>query len=125
MAYQNVRPHGEIVRAQKNRIVRLEQWLVEVAAGKRVFYLDAQTYAILYVLVYDRQGNHFRTFFLCYSNPAFSPRNTHVRVPLFAGESWIDHEAQVAAVLTPKQIVYNQPLGPKLFTVENLLRQGK
>ena len=93
--------------------------------GKRVFYLDAQTYAILYVLVYDRQGNHFRTFFLCYSNPAFSPRNTHVRVPLFAGESWIDHEAQVAAVLTPKQIVYNQPLGPKLFTVENLLRQGK
>lgn len=93
--------------------------------GKRVFYLDEQTYAILYVLVYDHQGNHFRTFFLCYGNPAFSPYNAHVRIPLFTGESWIDHKAQVATVLIPKQIVYNRPIAPKLFTVENMMRQGK
>lgn len=93
--------------------------------GKRVFYLDEQTYAILYVLVYDHQEHHLRTFFLCYSNPAFSPRNTHVRVPLLAGESWIDQKAQMATVLIPKQIVYNQPIAPQLFTVENLMRQGK
>ncbi len=93
--------------------------------GKRVFYLDEQTHAILYVLVYDHQGNHFRTFFLCYSNPAFSPQNAHIRVTLFAGESWIDHKAQVATVLIPKQTVYNRPIAPKLFTVGNMMKQGK
>lgn len=93
--------------------------------GKRILYLDAQTYAILYVLVYDHQGNHFRTFFICYGNPMFSPPNAHVRVPLLLSQATIDHRMQAATVLIPKQIVYNQPVDPELFTVENLMRRGK
>jgi hypothetical protein len=31
----------------------------------------------------------------------------------------------VSTILIPKQIVYNQPVDPELFTVENLMRQGK
>ena len=38
-AYQSVRRQSEILRIQKNRIARIEQWQKQVAAGQRVFFL--------------------------------------------------------------------------------------
>jgi tetratricopeptide (TPR) repeat protein len=39
VAYQNVRKQSEIVRIQKSRVARLEQWLSDAAAGRRIYFL--------------------------------------------------------------------------------------
>jgi hypothetical protein len=93
--------------------------------SRRRFYFDKQTYASLFTLIYDREGNHFRTFFHCYGNPAYNPLNSGVRIPLLIGDSKIDYYSQTATVLVLKKQMYDQSLPPKLFTVKEMLRRGK
>ncbi len=40
VAYQNVRKQSEILRIQKSRVGRIEQWLVDATAGKSVKFLN-------------------------------------------------------------------------------------
>ena len=93
--------------------------------GRRVFYFDQQTFAPLYVLIFDRQGKHWRTGFFVYANPGTYPGAKDVRVPILVGRSWIDflHDRVTLARVT--DAVYDQPLAPEYFTLANMIRKGK
>ncbi len=93
--------------------------------GRRVFYFDQQSWAALYVLVYDREGKHWRTIFGFYADPTATPWNAGVQVPIMLGASWVDYQKERAMVWVVRKSVYNQPLSPKLFSTQQLLRRGK
>lgn len=93
--------------------------------GRRVVYFDKQTWAALYVLVYDREGKHWRTIFGFYADPAATPWNAGVQVPIMVGISWVDYQRERAMVWITRKSVYNQPLSSKLFSTQQLLRRGK
>jgi len=93
--------------------------------GRKVFFLDQQTFAPLYVLIYDRQGKHWRTGFFSYAHPEFYPGGKEVRVPILIGRSWVDFTIDRATVNLVSDAVYNQPLPPEFFSRANMIRKGK
>ena len=93
--------------------------------GKRRFYIDRQTFSILYALIYDHDGVHWRTLFHSFGNPKFSPENANVGVPLLLGNTWIDYNINRAAVWVSDKTLYNEVLPSKMFTVKELMRKGK
>ena len=93
--------------------------------GRKVFFFDQQTFAPLYVLIYDRQGKHWRTNFFSYAHPNAYPGGAEVRVPILIGRSWIDFTINRATVDLVSEAVYNKPLPPEFFTRANMLPKGK
>lgn len=93
--------------------------------GKRRFYIDRQLFSVLYAFVYDHDGAHWRTLFHCFGNPKFDPENVDVGVPLHVGNVWIDYKTGYTSFWVEDKILINQPLPPKMFTVEELMRKGK
>jgi hypothetical protein len=93
--------------------------------GRKVFFFDQQTFAPLYVLIYDRQGKHWRTNFFSYAHPNAYPGGAEVRVPILIGRSWIDFTIDRAVVDLVSEAVYNKPLPPEFFTRANMLPKGK
>lgn len=92
--------------------------------ARRVFYIDKQTANVLYILIFNSEGHHWRTVFRCYAHPDFTPWNKGQRIWVTLGHSWIDHLAERAAVYVAEKTVYNQPLSPQLFGLARL-QQGK
>lgn len=93
--------------------------------GRKVFFFDQQTFAPLYVLIYDREGKHWRTGFFSYAHPAFYPGGQDVRVPILIGRSWIDFTGDRATIALVREAVYNNPLPPEFFSRANMIRKGK
>ena len=93
--------------------------------GRKVFFFDQQTFAPLYVLIYDHQGKHWRTGFFSYAHPGSYPGGKDVRAPILIGRSWIDFTLDQAAVDLVSEAVYNKPLPPEFFTRANMIRKGK
>jgi hypothetical protein len=50
--------------------------------GRKLFYVDQQTLAPFYAVIFNRDNTHWRTIFCSYGNPQFSPENREVGVPL-------------------------------------------
>lgn len=95
------------------------------AYSRRVLYVDLQTYWIPYSLAFNREGEHFRTFFMMHQNPEFSPDNQGIRIPILAAQSSIDYHTEHAALFATHKVIYNQPLEEKMFETGALMRQGK
>ncbi len=93
--------------------------------GRKVFFFDQQTFAPLYMLMYDREGKHWRTAFFSYANPQFYPGAKAVRVPILIGRSWIDFTAQRITVAMVEEAKYNEPLSPDFFSLANMMRKSK
>jgi hypothetical protein len=93
--------------------------------GKRRFYIDRQLFSVLYALVYDHDGAHWRTLFHSFGNPKFDPENADAGVPLHLGNVWVDYKTNHAAAWVSDKILYNEVLPPKMFTVKELMRKGK
>jgi hypothetical protein len=93
--------------------------------GRRRLYVDRQHYSPLFSVIYDKEGQHWRTFFFSFSHPDVSKANPGLRVPMQAGNSWVDYKAGRATVWLPTKNVYNRQLPPQLFTVVAMMRQGK
>ncbi|MCS6924819.1 MAG: DUF1329 domain-containing protein [Candidatus Binatia bacterium] len=93
--------------------------------GRKLFVFDQQTFVPLYVLIYDREGKHWRTGFYCYAHPAYYPGAAGVRVPILIGRSWIDMRAGRATIALVDDARYNHPLPPDFFTLANMIRKGK
>jgi hypothetical protein len=93
--------------------------------GRKVFVFDQQTFAPLYVLIYDRQGAHWRSGFFVYANPAFYPGTAGVRVPILVGRSWIDVTIDHITLALVEEAIYNASIPPDFFTLANLIRKGK
>ena len=93
--------------------------------GRRRLYVDRQHYSPLVSIIFDRDGQHWRTFFFSFGHPEAHPLNRGLRVPMFAGNSWVDYKAGRATVWTPSKSIYNNPLPAQFFTVEAMMRRGK
>ena len=93
--------------------------------SRRVLYLDRQTSFPLYILAYDRVGNHKRTFFLVYFHPAFNPWNNDGGIPTLAVQVAIDYEREMASIYQMNKVFNNKPLKDKLFSRAALMRHGK
>jgi len=93
--------------------------------GRKVFYFDQQTFAPLYVLIFDHQGKQWRTGFFLYAHPTAYPGAKDLRVPILIGRSWIDFTADRATLALVTDATYNQPLSPDFFTPANMIRKGK
>ncbi|MBI3302815.1 MAG: DUF1329 domain-containing protein [Deltaproteobacteria bacterium] len=93
--------------------------------SKRVLYIDQQMFAPVYTLLYDRQGKHQKTLFELYGNPKYNPGNEQVRVPLWVGETMIDHYNNFAAVTVVTKTVYNVPLPDDFFNLDKIAARGQ
>ncbi len=93
--------------------------------SRKVFFFDQQTFVPLYVLIYDRQGQHWRTGFSSYAQPASYPGAKDSRVPILIGRSWVDMVADRATISLVSDAQYNSTLPPDFFTRANMIRKGK
>jgi Protein of unknown function (DUF1329) len=88
--------------------------------AKRVLYIDEQMDVPLYVLAYDHEGNHYKTIFTLYGNPAFNPGNEQVRAPLWLAFDAVNHETGRASFSEMHRIVVEDRVPETLFTIGNL-----
>lgn len=93
--------------------------------GRRRLYVDRQHYSPLFSILFDKAGNHWRTFFFSFAHPDAHTRNRGLHVPIPAGNSWVDYQSGRATVWIPTKSIYNKPLPAQLFTVAAMMRQGK
>jgi hypothetical protein len=93
--------------------------------GRKLLYVDQQTFIPFYAVLFDADNVHQRTVFFSYGNPAFSPDTGQVRLPMLLGQSWIDHRAGRTVVSLVTKARYDQPLPSALFTLGGLLQRGK
>jgi hypothetical protein len=93
--------------------------------GRRRLYVDRQHHSPLFSVIFDKEGQHWRTFFFSFSHPDSSPLNRGLRVPMYAGNSWVDYKAGRASVWVPSKNIYNRPLPAQFFSVGSMMRQGK
>ena len=93
--------------------------------GKRRLYIDRQLFYIFYAFVYDHEGAHWRTLLHCLADPKFDPKNAAAGVQMHVGNIWIDYKADRASVWTADEVLIDQPLQPKMFTVKEMVRRGK
>jgi len=75
--------------------------------SRKLFYLDQQTFAPFYEIIFNRENVHWRTMFFSYGNPQFSPENRDAHVPVLLGQSWIDYQSDFTTLLLVKKALYN------------------
>ena len=89
--------------------------------GRKLFYLDQQTFVPLYVIIFDPDEYHWRTIFYSYGNPEFHPTikkaGTEVRVPILLGQSWIDYQNQRTTLSLVSDVFYNDGLSMGVFSL--------
>ena len=93
--------------------------------GRRVFYLDVQTYALLAVLSYDADGQFARLTLNVHGHPDHVPGAQGVRMPVPLGMSWVNVQREDAAVFTAGAPRLNGPDSPRRYDLMELLRMGK
>jgi hypothetical protein len=93
--------------------------------GRRRLYVDRQHFSPVFSVIFDRDGQHWRTFFFSFGHPDYHSQNPGLRVPMFAGNSWVDYKAGRATVWSPSKTLYNRSLPVQSFTVAAMMRQGK
>ncbi|MGH7961063.1 MAG: DUF1329 domain-containing protein, partial [Candidatus Binatia bacterium] len=93
--------------------------------GKRVLYIDRQTFVPIYTLLYDEQGQYQKILFELYGNPKHSPGNEQVRAPVWVGESMIDYQDKLGVITTVTKVLYNTPLPDDFFNLEKIVARGQ
>lgn len=93
--------------------------------SKRVLYIDRQMFVPVYALMYDREGVHTKTMFEMYGNPKFNPGNEHIRVPVWTGETMVDHENASGAVTEMNKVIYNEPMPADFFNLNKIVARGR
>ena len=109
--------------------------------SRRVMYVDQQTLAPLYAMMFDDDNAHWRTMFYSYGHPRYAQTNQlnnrsdtqsdnqsdtlDVRVPILLGRSWIDYHLDRTTVSTVNKARYNHALSLDMFTFSRLMQRGK
>ncbi len=93
--------------------------------GKRIFYLDAQTYAPLCILSYTPQGEFARLGLIVHGHPDFVPgaRGTQLPVPL--GATWVTPSRDRASQFLAIRPTFKTEDSPRRYEMMELLRRGK
>jgi hypothetical protein len=107
------------------RVVDLTPRVANHPYGRRRLYVDRQHYSPLFSVIFDKEGQHWRTFFFSFSHPDYNPLNHGLRVPISVGNCWVDYKAGRATVWLPTKNLYNRPLPAQFFSVASMMRQGK
>ena len=79
----------------------------------------------VYALMYDREGVHTKTMFEMYGNPKFNPGNEHIRVPVWTGETMVDHENASGAVTEMNKVIYNEHMPADFFNLNKIVARGR
>ena len=94
--------------------------------GKRVFFLDQQTYTPLLMLTYSPAGVFIRLTINAHANPSDHPGSNGVSLPLLIGGSWINYAKDRATLFTVgDSMTYDPPLAAQRFELMEILRRGK
>jgi hypothetical protein len=93
--------------------------------GKRIFYLDAQTYAPLGILSYNPQGEFVRLGLIVHGHPEFVPGARGVQVPVPMGASWISFKLGRASQFIATRPTFKEDDSPRRYEMMELLRRGK
>ncbi len=94
--------------------------------GRRVFFLDQQSYAPLLILTYTPAGTFLRLIINAHAHPSFHPGSNGVALPLFIGGTAINYERERATLQTSEgSSTYNPPLAAQRFGLMEILRRGK
>jgi hypothetical protein len=94
--------------------------------GRRVYFLDQQTYAPLLILAYTQTGEFFRLMIIVHAHPAYYPGNEHISLPVLSSVSVINYARQSATLFsTDRTTVYNRPLSAQRFSLMEIFRRGK
>ena len=94
--------------------------------GKRVFFLDQQTYVPLLALTYDASGAFLRAMITAHADPRNHPGNNGVLLPMLVGVSWVNYADEHATRFTAGDtMVYNPELSARRFEMMEILRKGK
>lgn len=107
------------------RVVDMVPRVANHPYGRRRLYVDRQHGSPLFSVIFDKDGQHWRTLFFSFSHPDSNPLNRGLRVPMYAGNSWVDYQAGRATVWVPSKNIYNKPLPAQFFSVASMMRQGK
>lgn len=94
--------------------------------GRRVYILDQQTYAPLFILTYTQTGEFLRLLLIVHAHPAHYPGNERVSLPVLSGASVINYARQRATLFSTEGTTsYNRPLSAQRFGLMEILRRGK
>ncbi len=94
--------------------------------GRRVFFLDQQSYAPLLILTYTPEGDFFRLILNAHAHPSFHRGSNGVPLPLFLGGAAINYTRERATLQTSgDSATFNPPLAAQRFGLMEMLRRGK
>ena len=93
--------------------------------GKRIFYLDAQTYTPLCVLSYAPQGEFMRLGLIIHGHPDFVPGARGTQVPVPMGATWITPSRDRASQFIAIRPTFKKDDSPRRYEMMELLRRGK
>ena len=94
--------------------------------GKRVFFLDQQTYTPLMMLMYTPTGAFTRLSLTAHAHPQFHPGSNGVPLPLLVGAVWINYAKERATLFgVGDTMTYNASLSAQRFELMEILRKGK
>jgi hypothetical protein len=85
--------------------------------GRKLFYIDQQTFVPFYVIIFDPDDYHWRTIFYNYGNPEFLPTIKEVRIPTLLGQSWIDYQIRRTTLSLVSDVFYNDGLSMSVFSL--------
>ncbi len=93
--------------------------------AKRVFYLDAQTYAPVCSLSYNAQGEFVRLGLLIHGHPDFVPGASGKQLPVPMGAAWINPARAQATQFIATRPTFKDDDSPRRYELMELLRRGK
>jgi len=93
--------------------------------GKRIFYLDAQTYAPLCIMSYSPQGEFLRLGLIIHGHPDFVPGARGTKVPVPMGAAWVTPSLDRASQFIATRPTFKEDDSPRRYEMMELLRRGK
>jgi hypothetical protein len=88
---------------------------------RMVFYIDAETYAIVYKEAYDKKGSFWKMMMMGWN----APENMDTHPPVLSVGLVVDLQAEHATLINMHSSVANMNLDQKMFTLSNLQKRGR
>lgn len=89
--------------------------------SRMLFYVDAETYAIIYKEAYDKKGDFWKMMLMGWN----LPEDMDEQPPVISVGLVLDLQAEHATLINWHKSVANTGLDPKMFTLSNLRKRGR
>ena len=94
--------------------------------SRRLYYVDAETYAPAYGRLYDNRDKLWKFAIAAYSHPDHHlEQNRGSHVPILDAVAMIDLQAQHCTTLEPRSVIGSAALKPTDFSVQALRVRGR